>query len=106
MVGAMVGFLTSAQEDIRNVYKVGQNTSRLLLSLGDLVIGWLLLRQAAVAVEALDGGSAPAKDRAFYEGKVAAARFFAATVLPELSARRLVAERTDNALMDVPEESF
>jgi alkylation response protein AidB-like acyl-CoA dehydrogenase len=106
MVGAMVGFLTSAQEDVRNVYKAGQNTTRLLLSLGDLVIGWLLLRQAAVAVQALDGGSASAKDRAFYEGKVAAARFFAATVLPELSARRLVVERTDNALMDVSEESF
>ncbi|HSK25388.1 MAG TPA: acyl-CoA dehydrogenase [Jiangellales bacterium] len=105
MIGAMAGFLTSAQEDVRNVYKVGQNTTRLLLSLGDLVIGWLLLRQAAVALDALDGGPA-AKDRAFYEGKVAAARFFAATVLPELAARRLVAERTDNALMDVPEESF
>ena len=106
MVGAMIGFLTSAQEDVRNIYKAGQNTTRLLMSLGDLVIGWLLLRQAAVAVDALDGGSASERDRAFYEGKVAAARFFAATVLPELSARRLVAERTDNALMDVPEESF
>jgi alkylation response protein AidB-like acyl-CoA dehydrogenase len=106
MVGAMVGFLTSAQEDVRNVYMVGQNTTRLLLTLGDLVIGWLLLRQAAVAIEALDGGSAPTRDRAFYEGKVAAARFFAATVLPELTARRLIAERTDNALMDMPEESF
>jgi alkylation response protein AidB-like acyl-CoA dehydrogenase len=106
MVGAMVGFLTSAQEDVRNVYKVGQNTTRLLMSLGDLVIGWLLLRQAVVAVDALDGGSVSKRDRAFYEGKVAVARFFAATVLPELSAQRLVAERTDNALMDVPEESF
>jgi hypothetical protein len=106
MVGAMTGFLTSAQEDVRNIHKVGQNATRLLLSLGDLVIGWLLLRQASVAVDALDGGSASDRDRAFYEGKVAAARFFAATVLPELSARRLVAERTDNALMDVPEESF
>ena len=34
------------------------------------------------------------------------ARFFALTVLPELAARRAVAESTDNALMDVPEESF
>ena len=34
MVGAMVGFLTSAQEDVRNVYKVGQNTHRLLLVAG------------------------------------------------------------------------
>ena len=106
MVGAMVGFLTSAQEDLRNVYKIGQNTTRLLLSLGDLVVGWLLLRQAAVALAALDGGSASARDRAFYEGKVAAARFFATSVLPELTARRAVAEATDNALMDVPEASF
>ena len=106
MVGAMVGQLTSAQEDVRQVYKVGQNTTRLLMSLGDLVVGWLLVRQAAVAVAALDAGSASAKDRAFYEGKVAAAHFFTATVLPELTARRAVVEATDNALMDVPEESF
>jgi Acetyl-CoA dehydrogenase C-terminal like len=106
MVGAMVGFLTSAQEDPRNLYKVGQNTTRLLMSLGDLVVGWLLLRQATVAVAALDSGRADARDRAFYEGKVAAARFFATTVLPELSARRAVAERVDNALMDVSETAF
>jgi hypothetical protein len=103
MVGAMVGQLTSAQEDVRHVYKVGQNTTRLLMSLGDLVVGWLLVRQAAVAVAALDAGTASAKDRAFYEGKVAAAHFFTATVLPELTARRAIVEATDNALMDVPE---
>jgi alkylation response protein AidB-like acyl-CoA dehydrogenase len=106
MVGTMVGFLTSAQEDPRNIYKVGQNTTRLLMSLGDLVIGWLLLRSAAVAIAALDAGTADARGRAFYEGKVTAARFFATTVLPELSARRVVAEATDNALMDLPETAF
>ena len=106
MVGAMVGYLTSAQADTSEVYKVGQNTTRLLMSLGDLVVGWLLVRGAAVAVAALDGGTASPRDRAFYEGKVAAAHFFATTVLPELTARRVVTETTDNALMDVPEESF
>ncbi|MDQ1739127.1 MAG: hypothetical protein QOE53_779, partial [Pseudonocardiales bacterium] len=35
MVGAMIGQLTSAQEDIRNIYKVGLNTTRLLMSCGD-----------------------------------------------------------------------
>jgi hypothetical protein len=102
----MVGYLMSAQEDVRQVYKVGQNTTRLLLSLGDLVVGWLLVRSAAVATDVLDGGSASDRDRAFYEGKIAAARFFATTVLPELGARRKIVETTDNALMDVPEESF
>jgi alkylation response protein AidB-like acyl-CoA dehydrogenase len=106
MVGAMIGFLTSAQDDVSQVYKVGQNTTRLLLSLGDLVIGWLLIRSAAVAVAALDSGTASERDRAFYEGKVASARFFATTVLPELTARRKVVETTDNALMDLSEDSF
>jgi hypothetical protein len=106
MVAAMVGHLMSAQQDVSQVYKVGQNTTRLLFSLGDLVVGWLLVRSAAVATDALDTGSVSERDRAFYEGKVAAARFFTMTVLPELAARRKIVESTDNALMDVPEESF
>jgi len=106
MLDTMLDFLTSAQQDARNVYKVGQNTTRLLMSLGDLVIGWLLLREAAVANEALDAGVKDARDRAFYEGKVAAAGFFASTVLPDLAARRAVVEGTDNTLMDLPDTAF
>ncbi|MHB8342115.1 MAG: acyl-CoA dehydrogenase C-terminal domain-containing protein, partial [Mycobacteriales bacterium] len=105
IVGAMVGQLTSAQEDARNVYKVGLNTNRLLMSLGDLVVGWLLQRQAEVALRALEGGAA-GRDQPFYQGKVAAARFFAATVFPELSARRVVAEAVDLDLMDLDEAAF
>ncbi len=105
MLGALVGFLTSAQEEPRNIYKVGQNTVRLLMSVGDLLVGWLLQRQAAVALVALDG-TPSAKDRAFYQGKVAVASFFANTVLPELSARRKVVETTDNTLMDLDETAF
>jgi hypothetical protein len=105
MIGALVGYLTSAQEDVRNIYKVGQNTVRLLMSVGDLLVGWLLQRQAVVALAALDG-SPSAKDTAFYQGKVAVASFFANTVLPELSARRKVVESTDNSLMDLDESVF
>jgi alkylation response protein AidB-like acyl-CoA dehydrogenase len=106
IIGAMFEQLMSGQEDVRNVYKVGQNATRALLSAGDLMVGYLLLRQAAVALEKLDGNGLSASERAFYEGKPAVARFFAMTVLPELAARRQVAESTDNALMDVPEEAF
>jgi hypothetical protein len=110
MLGAMVGFLTSSDPatengDVRNVYKVGQNTTRLLLSTGDLVIAWLQLRQAAVALEKLDG-DVSARDKAFYEGKVAAAQFFARQVLPRLTAERAIAEGTDNSLMDLDEAAF
>jgi alkylation response protein AidB-like acyl-CoA dehydrogenase len=105
MLGAMVGFLTSSQEDQRNIYKVGLNTVRLLLSTGDLLVGWLLQKQAEVALAALDGEPSE-KDKAFYHGKVAVASFFAKTVLPELSARRKVVESTDNDPMDLDEFSF
>lgn len=106
IAGAMFQQLMSGQEDVSNVYKVGQNATRLLLSAGDLMVGYLLLRQAAVALTKLDANGVSAADRAFYEGKPAVARFFAQTVLPELAARRSVAEAMDNSLMDVAEASF
>jgi hypothetical protein len=106
MVGAMIGQLTSAQEDPRNIYKVGLNATRLLMSCGDLAIGWLLLRQAAVALDKLDGAELTDGDRSFYEGKLAVSRFFSATVLPELAARRKVVESTDNAVMEISEDAF
>jgi alkylation response protein AidB-like acyl-CoA dehydrogenase len=105
MVGSLVGFLTSTEEDVRNLYKVGLNTSRFLLALGDLVIGWLLLRQAEVALTALTAG-ASARDIAFYEGKVAAAKFFAQTRLPLLTAERIVIDGTNLEIMDLPELAF
>jgi alkylation response protein AidB-like acyl-CoA dehydrogenase len=105
MVVALMASDARSGGDPANLYKVGQNTSRLLLATGDLVVGWLLLREAEVALAALGGEVTPA-DRAFYTGKVAAARFFARTVLPRISADRVVAEGVDNALMDVPEDAF
>jgi hypothetical protein len=111
ILGYMVGELMKSDPrqdggDLRNLYKVGQNTSRLLLAAGDLVIGWLLLRQAEVAKAALDGGSSGGRDQDFYQGKIAAASFFVRTVLPKIAAERQIAEATDNALMDVPESAF
>ncbi|WP_416210130.1 acyl-CoA dehydrogenase C-terminal domain-containing protein [Frankia sp. Cr1] len=47
-----------------------------------------------------------ARDRAFYEGKVATARWFVANVLPELSTRLGVLQATDLDLMDLPEDAF
>lgn len=105
MLGTITNFLMSAQEDITNIYKVGQNTSRLLLAVGDLAIGWLLLRHAVVAQAAIDAGATGA-DLSFYQGKVASARFFAAQVLPRLAAEKAMLEATDNSLMEIPVEAF
>jgi alkylation response protein AidB-like acyl-CoA dehydrogenase len=106
MLAAMTTQLTSAAQDVKNLYKVGQNTSRLLLCTGDLITGWLLLRQAEVALLGLAKPSVSEPDRLFYSGKVAAARFFAAQVLPTLSAQRAIAQATDNTLMELDEAAF
>jgi hypothetical protein len=76
------------------------------MALGDVVCAWLLLRGAEVALQKLGAEDGGGKDKAFYEGKVAAAQFFAQNVLPKLSSERAIAEATDLALMDVDEASF
>lgn len=108
LVGQLVNDLMSADVnsggDLRNIYKVGLNTSRLLMTLGDVVVAWLLLRSAEVALAALAGDAG--SDKAFYEGKVAAAQFFAAEVLPKITAELAIAQATDLGIMDLDEAAF
>ena len=96
---------TDGSGDVRNIYKVGLNSTRLLMALGDLICSWLLLRQARVALERLKGQVSP-KDKLFYEGKVAAARFFAQHTLPKLAAERVIAQSIGLGLMDLDEAAF
>jgi len=91
--------------DLKNIYKVGLNTTRLVYVLGDLTVAWLLLRGAEVALEKL-GGEVSASDKSFYEGKVAAAQFFARNVLPQLAGERAIAENIDGSIMELDESAF
>jgi alkylation response protein AidB-like acyl-CoA dehydrogenase len=106
IVSTMNGYLGGSLEQAPEIYRVGLNTTRLLLALGDLVIGWLLGRQAEVALAKLDQGGLAASERAFYQGKVAGAGFFAATVLPRLAAELEIVEATSLDPMELPEEAF
>ena len=65
-----------------------------------LVVGWLLLRQAEVALDALQG-RASERDRDFYRGKVATAQFFARQRLPAAD-RRARHRRGDRQRADGP----
>lgn len=104
IVGTMITDLTATGEDVKNIYKVGLNTTRLLMASGDVVVGYLLLKGASVAAAKLP--TAAAKDAAFYRGKIAAAKFFAANVLPGVGAERALAESVDNSLMELDEAAF
>jgi hypothetical protein len=105
IVGVLGQWAMASQQDTREIYKVGLNTTRLLMATGDLVIGWLLLRQAEVATKALTDGPSE-RDRLFYTGKIETARWFARNRLPLLAAERAVAEATTLDVMDLPEECF
>jgi alkylation response protein AidB-like acyl-CoA dehydrogenase len=108
--------MASLDESTRDsIHLAGLQSTAFLYSLSEVVIGWLLLRQAEVAHArhtAIEGGEAPATGRsrddelAFYGGKVAAARWFVRNVGPKIAMRRHVAEQEDGALMRIPVASF
>ncbi|MBS1195539.1 MAG: acyl-CoA dehydrogenase domain protein [Actinobacteria bacterium] len=101
---AMLGYAMGAMQDPAQLYKVGLHCNNLLESLAEVVMGWLLLRHAEIAHAALP--AANGKDQAFYEGKVASARWFAANILPRAALRRTLAETETGDLMALSDEAF
>ncbi|QCB49823.1 acyl-CoA dehydrogenase [Rhodococcus sp. PAMC28707] len=105
IVTTMTQQLMGAQEQPTELYKVGLASVRFLMGFGDLLIGWLLLRQSEIAIKALDNG-AEGKEKSFYEGKVAVASFFAKNILPQLTATRGILANTDLDVMELDEAAF
>jgi alkylation response protein AidB-like acyl-CoA dehydrogenase len=103
MIGHMVGVAMASQENPNEVYKVGLNTSRLLMAAGELIIAWLLLRQADIAQTKLANAG---KDTDFYAGKIASAKFFVRSVLPHISVERAVVESETGEIMNIAEAAF
>jgi hypothetical protein len=105
IIGSLGQWAMASQTNPQEIYRVGLNTTRLLMSAGDLMIGWQLIKQAEVALAALDAG-ATQSDVDFYNGKVAIAHWFASNRLPLLAAERSVAEATTLDIMELPESVF
>jgi alkylation response protein AidB-like acyl-CoA dehydrogenase len=102
MTATLTGYLMAASENPTEIYKVGLVSVRYLLAVGDLLIGWRLLAQAQAATVAIAEG----RDDDFHRGKIATAAFFAANVLPGLSAVRSIVEQVDGDVMALPEAAF
>ncbi|MFA5918467.1 MAG: acyl-CoA dehydrogenase [Candidatus Nanopelagicaceae bacterium] len=103
IIGTLVGRAIASLQNEEEIYKVGLNTSRALMAVGDVITAWLLLRQADIAAEKLPSST---KDRDFYTGKIAAAKFFVNNYLPHVSADRIIVEATENSIMEIPESAF
>ena len=115
----LVNFLIQAsKEDIVTAYL---NASSFLELFGDVVVGHFLLEAARIATEKLhviykaveadtvkkqNSLCREDKEAAFYSGKVAACRFFAANILTSVKARCEGIKLRDKSAMDIPEEAF
>jgi alkylation response protein AidB-like acyl-CoA dehydrogenase len=104
MIGVLVGHAMASQEESKEIYKVGLNSSRVLMAVGDVITAWLLIRQADIAAEKIK--SATPKDADFYTGKIASAKFFTENYLPHLTADRKIVEATGDSIMELPESAF
>ncbi len=83
--------------------------TRFLEMMSELAVGWLLLEGARIAHDAqaaLPEGDAGAKDRAFYEGKKQAARYYALNVLPGVKQKADILAREDTSSIDIADEAF
>ncbi|NPU83771.1 MAG: acyl-CoA dehydrogenase [Syntrophaceae bacterium] len=102
------------------------NAYPFLMMMGKVVLGWLLLWEAGVAEEKLEAlcrenGVAPEDlfklfevhdllrnnaDAAFYQGKIAAAKYFIRHVLPEVEAAAQSIRSEDLSMLEIADESF
>src|SRR5690606_6453893 len=99
-IGKMVEHLMASMGgEAEEIYKVGLQATPLLETISEVVIAWLMLRQAEVALPKVD-------EDPFYEGKVAAARWIVRDVSSRVSDRARRAHSEDVALMDLPFDAF
>ena len=90
----------------QSIYHVGVQGNRILAALAELVIGWRLADGARVAHAALATGTASGSDTAFYQGKLAAARFYAKQILPGLALARKLVEASDLDVVELPDAAW
>ncbi|HEU4410318.1 MAG TPA: acyl-CoA dehydrogenase [Polyangiaceae bacterium] len=82
------------------------NANRFLEMMSEAVVGWLLLEQAALAHRKLEGLADGQPDRAFYEGKIAAAQFYARNVLPGVNHKFELFASEDDSPLQISDAAF
>ena len=102
----MLTDLAATEKDVKSIYKVGLNTTRFLLASGDVVIGYLLLRGAAVAAEKLPAAACPRRTPPSTRARSPPRSSSRPSVLPRLAVQRALAESIDQSVMELDEAAF
>jgi alkylation response protein AidB-like acyl-CoA dehydrogenase len=85
------------------------NANRFLEMMAETTVAWMLLEGAAIAVEKRQGSAAVADghpDAAFYDGKVAAALYYARNVATGVEFKAKLMADEDRAPLDIPDAGF
>jgi alkylation response protein AidB-like acyl-CoA dehydrogenase len=80
--------------------------TRFLDCVAEVAVAHLLMDQALLAEEKLGNADLDAADRAFYEGKVLTARYYANNFLPQVFGRVRIIKLRDDSAARIPEESL
>jgi hypothetical protein len=86
--------------------KVPLNSNRFLQMMSELTVGWLLLDAAVVALDAQKKLDKQHPDWAFYEGKKAAAKYWAMNVLAAVPTLGEMLKAADKSPLEIPNDGF
>jgi alkylation response protein AidB-like acyl-CoA dehydrogenase len=89
-----------------NLGMVPLHANRFLEMMAETTVAWMLLEGAAIAFETKKGLDASQPDAAFYEGKIAAALYYAKNVLPGVEQKARAMQDEDRSALDIPEAAF
>ncbi len=89
-----------------NVGLVPLHANRFLEMMSETTVAWLLLEGAAIALEKKKTVAAGHPDVAFYEGKVAAALFYARNVLPTVELKAKLMGEEDKTPIEMSDAAF
>ena len=105
-----VGFMGGAAMHLGGIAMEGKIKPALAHSLpflhamGDVIMAWMLLWRAVVAIEKVEKASK--KDKPFYEGQVKTAEFYIKTVFQETAGRFKAIKETCDAAITISDEAF
>ncbi|MCX7635223.1 MAG: acyl-CoA dehydrogenase [Syntrophales bacterium] len=80
--------------------------TRFLDCVAEVAVGHLLLEQAFLAEDRLQGGGLPAVEARFYEGKILTARYYVHNLLAQVCGRARIIKLRDTSALMIKEESL
>jgi alkylation response protein AidB-like acyl-CoA dehydrogenase len=89
-----------------NMALVPLQANRFLEMMSETAVGWLLLEGAMIAKEKKKSVAAGHPDAAFYDGKIAAAQFFARNVLPGVELKARLMGEEDKSPIEISDAGF